>query len=460
MEHTRLFTRSSGCTPGVILYRLRGALFFASILLLGGCATAGNPPVVDIGSSDTKALRQAIEDVSGRSKTGSYDDAPITDKLTRLIAKYDPEAAILLQRVEVLPAESSEGERRVVISSADAAKYPGLNLGQYVAGSAPRGYRRWLRAVALQDSLGEMGEVDTALHEQNHVYQNRWAQFIRSQLVAKGNAEAIRFNQREDLVFAAYFFGRQRTDILQEFRLTPIRELGARIPVALRTFRFPVYVSGEGVGQYHASQKYGIYGLLSEYSSYYWDQRLRLDLFPWFVQQTDQSALHWLEVVSWTGRTMPAFAEFRYFILEYLAMEKELHPDEYRKIMDDQDLRRTFTDLDDAYITLIKDVVAFASTTLPRTLEKKGIKVAWEHPRILGTWTKAYDYSFWIEADKIISGAVWKWNDYYILGKELRTERLRRIADEFRLHPAAELPPLELPLPKARDWIPKVKGES
>ena len=141
-------------------------------------------------------------------------------------------------------------------------------------------------------------------------------------------------------------------------------------------------------------------------------------------------------------------------------MEKELQPDEYRKIMDDQDLRRNFTDLDDAYITLIKDVVAFASTTLPSTMEKKSIKVAWERPRTLNTWTKAYDYSFWIEADKIISSAVWQWNDYYILGKELRTERLRKIADEFRLHPAAELPLLELPPAKTKDWIPKVKGES
>jgi hypothetical protein len=399
-----------------------------------------------------EGVRQALMDAQASLTGGSSHpiDSTLTEPIFQSVSQYDPEAAALLQRVESFPREIRIGQK--VISSESTAMSALLeNTGSIstTTTSPLHGYKKW--GGKTRDSLGDMGWIDTALHEQNHEYQDRWAGYVWS-LAGSGSSNPVLSKSPPDafdeLTLGAIYFDRNRTDLVEQFRLSPVRELAARIPEALRTIRFPQYIAGD-----HMSQRYGIFGLLHEYSSYYWDLRLRLELFPWYTIQADQSVLHWLDVAFWIPETLPAFAEFRYFILEYLAMEKELHLAEYDKIMADQSFRLTFTDLDDAYIGLVTQAVNFAGTTFPVSLKKKGLKLAWEHPRIMGTYTKAMDYHFWIGDAGTTSRTTWQWNDYYILRKELQTPRLLKLADELRVRPAPDLPPLELPPSPTKVWI-------
>ncbi|MBD5162951.1 MAG: hypothetical protein HDT14_13265 [Oscillibacter sp.] len=128
-------------------------------------------------------------------------------------------------------------------------------------------------------------------------------------------------------------------------------EMARNIPKDLQTFRYDTYVS-DAAGPSKASRQDGIYGLLNEFTAYYWGAHN-----DWTLQDYDTIRWHIIREVDENGRIHiwhdyalmngpQSYAEFRYWILQYMLYAKEHYPDVYQGILDNDSFRLAFSTID------------------------------------------------------------------------------------------------------------------
>ena len=128
-----------------------------------------------------------------------------------------------------------------------------------------------------------------------------------------------------------------------------------------RIFRYDMYVSKKSP---YSSNVHGIYGLMDEFSAYFNGTRA-----DWLAYQTakakgnkDEMAAHERGCYG----TYYAWYEFRLFIGWYLTWAKQKHPDVYAETMANKELARAFTEIDEQYGELVRNI---EKTFLGRTIE-------------------------------------------------------------------------------------------
>jgi hypothetical protein len=402
-------------------------------------------PVVS--GADTERIRLTVEGSAIFPATSMQDDP-----LLAALAAYLPDGLVIIQRVDSLPEHIMFDGRDV--SSAGTPSMMVLDAnGQVTSTIAMKGtgFRKYADPFFKLD----IQWLPTAVHESNHQYQDRLPWYRISKLYANTGQIVVTdpsTGGRQTPVLHAYYFDSARTDLVAMTSLSPARELAARIPVALQGTHFRTYILGD-----HASQYYGIYGLLDEYSSYYWSMLASLRFFGWFRDHQPRTAVTWMQYVSWLCGDFTSFAELRYWMLEYMALEKEKHPDEYNRIMANAAFRRTFTDMDDDWIALENDVIRFVEKDLPAYAATVGLGYrAVEKENDYGG-RKTMDYSIrFVGADGAGATGFFHWHDHRTLVTEMDRPEYRRIADELRIRTAPKLPaadlhlPLEVTLPAGR----------
>ena len=113
------------------------------------------------------------------------------------------------------------------------------------------------------------------------------------------------------------------------------------IPEALRnTFRFNTYVNVDW-NDHIGSNVFGAYGLLDEFTAYYWgflDEQLLQGYNAELGLSTNS-----------VTNTYLAYAEFRYYILHYLLFAWDYDRDVYNGIVNNKNFRRAFSAIDDAF---------------------------------------------------------------------------------------------------------------
>lgn len=161
--------------------------------------------------------------------------------------------------------------------------------------------------------------IDTAVHEQCHDFTNNaW----NAERIYTGDGEYITvpFTSRFDTI-----------------------EIVPDIPEQLRTFRFDTYVNIDE--ELLASRQHGAYGLLNEFTAYYWGMRSSVELWDYYKALGQRIG----------ANVYPAYAEFRFYILRYMMYARDNHPDVYEAILANDAFREAFTFIDSSFGALVSD---------------------------------------------------------------------------------------------------------
>ncbi len=185
----------------------------------------------------------------------------------------------------------------------------------------------FLHGDAIIDSVRST-RMDTAVHERCHIYTFVSTPGFDNPYTGKNLDSAKRY----------YMGGGESIEV----PLTPLfdsREMADEIPETLRTERFPVYIDTDVDSK--ASRQEGVYGLLDEFTAYYWGFHDTVMLEP-FVDQDGEYRFNF-------ASTYYSWAEFRYYILKYILYAKDHYPDVYQGIVDNEDFGAAFTAIDSKF---------------------------------------------------------------------------------------------------------------
>ena len=134
-------------------------------------------------------------------------------------------------------------------------------------------------------------------------------------------------------------------------------------------FRYGLYVGGRSVlmGQQVdanngksgevMSVSMGIYGLVEEFDAYFHDLLSQFELYSYIKSQEGQEdAIGMTKYMETLGLAAVPYYEFRFFISAYLLHAKQKHPDIYKDMMANAELRAAFKALEANYRGLIADL--------------------------------------------------------------------------------------------------------
>lgn len=263
-------------------------------------------------------------------------DTDITaEKVLAVLDRLDPDGAFIIR--------SASG-----VARAGEVSSSGLSASVTVGGAGTSddgtGFLSWWpSSVAHLGADGKdeyvppwlVEEMETAVHEESHVYTalaERW--------------DTDRY----------YIGGGEYVDVTRT-KSFPAREITGTIPESLRTFRFSTYI--DTASKSPSTQASGVYGLLNEWTAYYWGAHN-----DWMLKDYDTLRIQTVTIAG-TGKGSgggsnsrsryrlsggpQAYAEFRYYILRYMLYAKEKHPNIYQEILDNTDFCLVFTVIDESF---------------------------------------------------------------------------------------------------------------
>lgn len=128
-------------------------------------------------------------------------------------------------------------------------------------------------------------------------------------------------------------------------------EMAAQVPAELQTFRFDNYVGNPDANM--ASDMDGIYGLLNEFTAYCWDLNNTVCLYDYYKAEANSNE-DWLSYINQIDNGRMAYAEFNYYILNYLSYAKENHPDVYDGVVSNESFTSAYLTIENKYRSLIE----------------------------------------------------------------------------------------------------------
>ena len=173
--------------------------------------------------------------------------------------------------------------------------------------------------------------LETAVHEECHGYSFYNSAYWQGEAIYTGNEKCIQVPY---------------TDVYQSM------EMARTIPANLRTSRYDIYV-GENSGN-SASNVSGAYGMLNEFTAYCWGLNNTVSLYPYY-QSLGADIDRWREFATGGANGRMAYAEFKYYILMYLAYAKENYPAVYEGIKGNREFRDAYFTIEAKYAKLIAE---------------------------------------------------------------------------------------------------------
>ncbi len=191
--------------------------------------------------------------------------------------------------------------------------------------------------------------MDTAVHEEFHAYSMRKSPW---------NSEDI-------------YLGNKTYDRVSYTDVYRSRIMGATIPANLRTMRWELYVGNPTANM--ASDANGVYGLLNEFAAYYWGMHAQMSLFGYYKQQK-ATPDQWKDFVVLAANDRLAYAEFKYYILKYLAYAKQHYPGIYKGIVENAKFVHAYQTIEGKFAALVKKFEK-SLKDIAALLEKQGYDV-------------------------------------------------------------------------------------
>lgn len=189
----------------------------------------------------------------------------------------------------------------------------------------------WSPGEIIVDSIG------TAVHEQVHSFTFAHGAYNKMAIYL-GNKKYVTVNY------------------------TPVYKsklMSRTIPVRLRTFRWETYIGKPS--KYLASNIDGVYGLLNEFSAYYWGMHTEVKLFD-YLMKNNASEEMWLNFVNACVNDRQAYAEFKYYILKYMEYAKQKYPNIYKQIVKNKSFINAYSSIEKKFA---KEIQNFEKRIMP-----------------------------------------------------------------------------------------------
>jgi hypothetical protein len=196
-------------------------------------------------------------------------------------------------------------------------------------------------------SMMMQGEQPTAfylpvtVHEQCHFYNNYYiAKSLKDQGMGLG-----------DKKYYFYYDGSNKSSLITVTETFPSKEIFPSIPKILyeRIFdvkkRVDTYINGS---PNHVTQKYGIYGLMDEYTAYAMSIQLLLDMIPYYKKNVHQKQ-QWIDFGNLFGTHMISYFSFKMFIIQYLKHARIEYSAIYEEIINNKPFITSLKRVDDKF---------------------------------------------------------------------------------------------------------------
>lgn len=370
------------------------------------------------------------------------------DSLLKILKKYSPDAYYLVSRMVHFPKFFRIGRSTYNFGSGRARKINIIYINgrkiKKVTIIKDKGFRRWIDSNAPFDK--QIGDMITAVHEINHGYCSRYAKYMFSKRISSINKLRYRYGRNIYIAsFDAFYLNKNESLIavrrtkrsLYYLSSFPSKKIIPLISKKMNIFRLSPYIKNSS--RYQSTQIYGISGLIDEYNSYYWSNKVAYDLYNYYKDKRKQNEYTWMNWLRKVASYYFAFTEFRYFILTYLIYAKKYYPRIYKSFITDEKLRYAFTKIDDIFSDLIKKIFHKMFIELPVHLRKFNLKVRVYFRK---KKNKIYNIKYRIKNYTTTLMAYY----YLPLQRELLKAKYISIANEFRLYPAKPFPKMTVPV--------------
>ncbi len=281
---------------------------------------------------------------------------------------------------------NTSGELVLVDSRGVRLSSAGENVMRIVNQYDPDGYyilkngmdRGEADSISFYAGRGRTSDADTCVHEMFHDYTHSNGGFSHD--------PAMGFNWAD-----CFYVGNGRNIPITQGDYILTENWSKDLPSELRTFRYDTYVSQ---GASTSSNQHGAYGLINEFCAYYWGLNDQVKLYPYFMQNGENS-----DFENAVQNGVQAFTEFRFYILGYLDYLKRTNPAMYDSFINNQNFVNVYCLMERKYENLIADAVNLYSASYSSGSGYHAIGGAWRSEAItLYDETKKQAYTD-VEAD-------------------------------------------------------------
>lgn len=191
-------------------------------------------------------------------------------------------------------------------------------------------------SVWLQGNRHLTDAVDTTVHEEFHVYTHSHGGYaLRGGVVYPSDV---------------YYLGGKKNRRVTYTKGFKTSRATGKIPKRYRTFRYGTYVAKGATASANTS---GVYGLLNEFSAYYWGMHASRSLYP-YLKKHVRTAGGYESFISNYMNDRDAYAEFTYWTYVYLDYARKHAPKTYKRILANKAYVKTFDTMHAKYKKLVK----------------------------------------------------------------------------------------------------------
>jgi len=359
----------------------------------------------------------SLDDIMPRVfRTDGELAGPPDDELLSILYRYSPDAYSVVREVIGLPAQI----------------WPDW---------APRDDEPFFGYITAPGGFDLLDDLLVAVHEEDHVYTAKAGDYWLSRNFDSRSDTMILYENGRGAatpIVNTYFVDRRRSIPLQvPYSNPPTAMIAPAIPARLRTFRFEAYVTGTS-----STQDQGIYGLLDEYNAYRLTLQVAYDLFDYVRDEMEQTAETWEQYVMNFAGYLPAWSEFRFWILTYLLMLEQSGAEYFTDVMNDDRFRDAFTEIDDAYIDLQSKMIHRFIDDLPARLASMAVSTRFERlpEHVSFTGEIMPEYAIRLDESRGDPTSLGL-HEYLRLTEVLATPRYLDMANRLRVRDAPALPP-------------------
>ncbi len=205
-------------------------------------------------------------------------------------------------------------------------------------------FDQWLDEYKESNLIDDFGTVIHELYHGNSVSTKNGRLYI------------VNENLEIDVPYTEIYKSDELNKIIRKSMQDSIARYG--LYVAAKNKFLNVTTSEINTGEHNtvSSVLLGIYGLLEEFAAYSYDAKASMELFDFFAVEKkwgeNYSPYDFRHMV--LGECI-AYYEFRIFIAYYLLHAKNKHPQIYKELYANTDLRKAFTLINDNFYKLIED---------------------------------------------------------------------------------------------------------
>ncbi|MBN1700168.1 MAG: hypothetical protein JW881_21835 [Spirochaetales bacterium] len=272
------------------------------------------------------------------------------DPLLKILWQYDPDSYHLVYLQEQIPYTITVYGNEIDTTEGHITSKDGVMIPIMVTDSKFHGW------IVSEDHFGQLHDMIPAIHETSHGFTG----YYSYTLLSEQNMNPAMYS-----TYWCFFIDCKKMVVVKPMDIPPVSIIIDVVPLLLKKGRYNVYI--EQGFTYKA-----VFGLLDEFTAYYHNTRFALKLFNYFREKLPQNFKTWNEYWNMAFSWSESYFEFRYFILTYMMVLREVDPHSYESLMENKAFRLAFTNIDDRFNETVNRLEHIFQAAIPDIFNELG----------------------------------------------------------------------------------------